>query len=171
MMMNPEDRERWQQCQRTAQGLAEDMDAVLMIIDEIDDFDDHDATELCLRVQRSNPHDSPEYALALEARTWVGILKYLKEQTTVAQMLTAKLEFIKGLMTDPPRPLGTPPSVANGDSLPFVGPQPHSVATLRPQSPVGEGELARRRRQLMAIHPDADMNDIEFELALDMNGL
>lgn len=145
MMMEADERERWQQCQRTAQGLAEDMDAVLMIIDEIDDFDDHDATELCLRVQRSNPHDSPEYALALEARTWVGILKYLKEQTTMAQMLTAKLEFIKRLMTDPPRPLGTPP--------------------------VGEGELARRRRQLMAIHPDADMNDIEFELALDMNGL
>ena len=145
MMMEADERERWQQCQRTAQGLAEDMDAVLMVIDEIDDFDDHDATELCLRVQRSNPHDSPEYALALEARTWVGILKYLKEQTTVAQMLTAKLEFIKRLMTDPPRPLGTPP--------------------------VREGELARRRRQLMAIHPDADMNDIEFELALDMNGL
>ena len=72
-------------------------------------------------------------------------------------MLTNKLQFIKQLMTDPPRPLGTPPSVANGDSLPFVGPQPHSVATLRPQSPVMEGELARRRRQLMAIHPDADV--------------
>ena len=30
--------------------------------------------------------------------------------------------------------------------------------------------LAQRRRQLMAIHKDADPNDIEFELALDMNG-
>ena len=171
MMMEADERERWQQCQLTAQGLAEDMDAVLMIIDRLDTLNFDDATEQCLVVQRTNPPGSPEYALALEARDWLYTLRYLREQTTVAQMLTAKLEFIKGLMTDPPRPLGTPPSVANGDSLPFVGPQPQSVATLRPQSPVGEGELARRRRQLMAIHPDADMNDIEFELALDMNGL
>ena len=28
-------------------------------------------------------------------------------------------------------PLPSPTSVANGDSLPFVGPQPHSVATLK----------------------------------------
>ena len=152
MMMEADERERWQQCQRTAQGLAEDMDAVLMIIDRLDTLNFDDATEQCLVVQRTNPPGSPEYALALEARDWLYTLRYLREQTTVAQMLTAKLEFIKGLMTDPPRPLGTPPSV-------------------RPQSPVGEGELARRRRQLMAIHPDADMNDIEFELALDMNGL
>ena len=31
--------------------------------------------------------------------------------------------------------------------------------------------LARRRRQLMAIHPDADPNDIEFELALERDDL
>ena len=145
MMMEADERERWQQCQRTAQGLAEDMDAVLMIIDRLDTLNFDDATEQCLVVQRTNPPGSPEYALALEARDWLDTLKYLREQTTMAQMLTAKLEFIKRRMADPPRPLGTPP--------------------------VGEGELARRRRQLMAIHPDADPNDIEFELAMDMNGL
>lgn len=145
MMMNPDERERWQQCQRTAQGLAEDMDAVLSIIDRLDDLNFDDAREQCLIVQRTNPHDSPEYALALEARDWLHTLRYLREQTTLGQMLAAKLEFIKQLMTDPPRPLGTPP--------------------------VREGELAQRRRQLMAIHKDADMNDIEFELALDLHDL
>ena len=68
--------------------------------------------------------------------------KKVKKGVVVA---TTNLVFIKKLMTDPPRPLGTPP--------------------------VREGELAQRRRQLMAIHKDADMNDIEFELAMDMNGL
>ena len=96
-MMHPEDRERWQQCQRTAQGLAEDMDAVLSIIDRLDTLNFDDATEQCLIVQRTNPHDSPEYALALEAREWLATLRYLKEQTTLGQMLTAKLEHINFL--------------------------------------------------------------------------
>ena len=125
MMMNPDERERWQQCQRTAQGLAEDMDAVLMIIDRLDTLNFDDATEQCLVVQRTNPPGSPEYALALEARDWLATLKYLREQTTVAQMLTNKLQFIMSL----------------------------------------------RRQQLAAAFPDADPNDIEVELALDMNGL
>ena len=39
-----------------------------------------------------------------------------------------------------PRPSG--PSVANGDSLPFVGSQPHSVAALKPPVAI-EGEVRR----------------------------
>ena len=31
--------------------------------------------------------------------------------------------------------------VANGNSLPFVGPEPHSVAPLKPQSLRGEGNF------------------------------
>ena len=31
--------------------------------------------------------------------------------------------------------------VANGKSLPFVGPEPHSVAPLKPQSLRGEGNF------------------------------
>ena len=123
--MNVQDRERWQQCQRTAQGLAEDMDAVLMVIDRLDTLNFDDATEQCLVVQRTNPPGSPEYALALEARDWLATLKYLREQTTLGQMLTNKLQFIMSL----------------------------------------------RRQQLAAAFPDADPNDIEVELALDMNGL
>jgi|GEM_PF-4823693 len=125
MMMEADDRERWQQCQRTAQGLAEDMDAVLMIIDRLDTLNFDDATEQCLVVQRTNPPGSPEYALALEARDWLAMLQYLREQTTLGQMLTNKLQFIMSL----------------------------------------------RRQQLAAAFPDADPNDIEVELALDMNGL
>ena len=34
------------------------------------------------------------------------------------------------------------PSVANGDSLPFVGPQPHSVAALK--TPVATGILSHK---------------------------
>ena len=76
-------------------------------------------------MQRTNPHGSPEYALALEARDWLATLKYLREQTTVAQMLTNKLQFIMSL----------------------------------------------RRQQLAAAFPDADPNDIEVELALQMDDL
>ena len=99
MMMNPDDRERWHDCQRTAQGLAEDMDAVLSIIDRLDTLNFDDALEQCLIVQRTNPHDSPEYALALEARTWLRIIKYLRDQTTLGNLLTTKLEFIKQINT------------------------------------------------------------------------
>ena len=123
--MNVQDRERWQQCQRTAQGLAEDMDAVLSIIDRLDTLNFDDAREQCLAVQRTNPPGSPEYALALEARDWLATLRYLREQTTVAQMLTNKLQFIMSL----------------------------------------------RRQQLAAAFPDADPNDIEVELALQMDDL
>ena len=98
--MNVQDRERWQQCQRTAQGLAEDMDAVLNIIDRLEALNFDDATEQCLLVQRTNAYGTPEYALALEAREWLATLRYLREQTTLAQMLTNKLEFIKQLMSD-----------------------------------------------------------------------
>ena len=80
--MNVQDRERWQQCQRTAQGLAEDMDAVLSIIDRLEALNFDDAREQCLAVQRTNSHGSPEYALAL---------------TTLGQMLTNKLQFIMSL--------------------------------------------------------------------------
>ena len=124
-MMEADERERWQQCQRTAQGLAEDMDAVLMVIDRLDTLNFDDATEQCLVVQRTNPPGSPEYALALEARDWLDTLRYLRQQTTMAQMLTSKLEFIMSL----------------------------------------------RRQQLAAAFPDADPNDIEVELALQMDDL
>ena len=97
MMMEADERERWQQCQRTAQGLAEDMDAVLMVIDRLDTLNFDDATEQCLVVQRTNPPGSPEYALALEARDWLAMLQYLREQTTLGQMLTNKLQFIMSL--------------------------------------------------------------------------
>ena len=99
-MMHPEDRERWQQCQRTAQGLADDMQTLLTHIDRLDDLHVGDLTELCQRVKRTNPHGTPEYDLALEASDMLSTLRYLREQTTLPQLLTAKLEFIKQLMTD-----------------------------------------------------------------------
>ena len=37
--------------------------------------------------------------------------------------------------------------VANGDSLPFVGPEPHSVAPLKPQSLRGEGTWGREAKK------------------------
>jgi len=114
--MNVQDRERWQQCQRTAQGLAEDMDAVLSIIDRLEALNFDDAREQCLAVQHTNSHGSPEYALALEARDWLATLKYLREQTTLGQMLTNKLQFIMSLRrqqlaasnSPPPSPTPTP---------------------------------------------------------------
>lgn len=125
MMMHPEDRERWQQCQRTAQGLADDMETLLTHIDRLDNLHVGDLTELCQRVKRTNPHGTPEYDLALEASDMLSTLRYLREQTTLPQLLKNKLQFIMDL----------------------------------------------HRQQLMAIHPDADANDIEFELALDMHDL
>ena len=74
MTSNVSNQERWRQIQRTAQGL-----------------------EQCLAVQRTNPHGSPEYTLALEARDWLAMLQYLREQTTLGQMLTNKLQFIMSL--------------------------------------------------------------------------
>ena len=97
MTSNVSNQERWRQIQRTTQGLAEDMDAVLMIIDRLDTLNFDDATEQCLVVQRTNPPGSPEYALALEARDWLAMLQYLREQTTLGQMLTNKLQFIMSL--------------------------------------------------------------------------
>ena len=125
MTSNVSNQERWRQIQRTAQGLAEDMDAVLMVIDRLDTLNFDDAREQCLAVQRTNPHGSPEYALALEARDWLAMLQYLREQTTLGQMLTNKLQFI----------------------------------------------MCLRRQQLAAAFPDADPNDIEVELALQMDDL
>ena len=125
MTSNVSNQERWRQIQRTAQGLAEDMDAVLSIIDRLEALNFDDAREQCLVVQRTNPPGSPEYALALEARDWLAMLQYLREQTTLGQMLTNKLQFIMSL----------------------------------------------RRQQLAAAFPDADPNDIEVELALQMDDL
>ena len=125
MTSNVSNQERWRQIQRTAQGLAEDMDAVLSIIDRLEALNFDDAREQCLAVQCTNSHGSPEYALALEARDWLATLKYLREQTTLGQMLTNKLQFIMTL----------------------------------------------RRQQLAAAFPDADPNDIEVELALQMDDL
>ena len=125
MTSNVSNQERWRQIQRTAQGLAEDMDAVLSIIDRLEALNFDDAREQCLVVQRTNPPGSPEYALALEARDWLAMLQYLREQTTLGQMLTNKLQFIMTL----------------------------------------------RRQQLAAAFPDADPNDIEVELALQMDDL
>ena len=97
MTSNVSNQERWRQIQRTAQGLAEDMDAVLSIIDRLEALNFDDAREQCLVVQRTNPPGSPEYALALEARDWLAMLQYLREQTTLGQMLTNKLQFIMTL--------------------------------------------------------------------------
>ena len=112
----------WRQLQRSFEGLAEDMDAVLNIIDEMADFDASAATDLCNKVRRTNPHDSVEYALALEASTWVRILSYLRDSTTTLQLLATKRDFILTLM----------------------------------------------RQQLAAADPDADPNDIEVELAMQL---
>ena len=120
--MNTDNQERWRQLQRSFEGLAEDMDAVLNIIDEMADFDASAATDSCNKVRRTNPHDSVEYALALEASTWVRILSYLRDSTTTLQLLATKREFILTLM----------------------------------------------RQQLAAADPDADPNDIEVELAMQL---
>ena len=100
------------------------MDTVLSVIDEMGDFDASAATELCKKVRRTNPHDSVEYALALEAGTWVRILSYLRDNTTVLQLLANKRAFILSLM----------------------------------------------RQKVAAAFPEADPNDIEVELALQING-
>ena len=65
--MNTDNQERWRQLQRSFEGLAEDMDAVLNMMEELSSFDASGATDLCNKVRRTNPHDSVEYALALEA--------------------------------------------------------------------------------------------------------
>lgn len=61
MTSNVSNQERWRQIQRSFEDLAEDMDTVLNIIDEMGDFDASAATELCKKVRRTNPHDSVEY--------------------------------------------------------------------------------------------------------------
>ena len=99
-MMNTDNQGRWRQIQRSFEGLAEDMDTVLNIIDEMGDFDASAATELCKKVRRTNPHDSVEYALALEAGTWVRILSYLRDNTTTLQLLATKRAFILSLMRE-----------------------------------------------------------------------
>ena len=121
-MMNTDNQERWRQLQRSFEGLAEDMDAVLNIMEELSNFDASEAKDLCTRVRRTNPHDSVEYALALEASTWVRILSYLRDSTTTLQLLATKRDFIITLM----------------------------------------------RQQLAAADPDADPNDIEVELAMQL---
>ena len=100
MNSNVSNQERWRQIQRSFEGLAEDMDTVLSIIDEMGDFDASTATELCKKVRRTNPHDSVEYALALEAGTWVRILSYLRDNTTTMQLLATKRAFILSLMRE-----------------------------------------------------------------------
>ena len=45
MTSNVSNQERWRQIQRTAQGLAEDMDAVLSIIDRLETLNFDDARE------------------------------------------------------------------------------------------------------------------------------
>ena len=97
-MMNTDNQERWRQLQRSFEGLAEDMDAVLNIMEELSNFDASEAKDLCTRVRRTNPHDSVEYALALEASTWVRILSYLRDSTTTLQLLATKRDFILTLM-------------------------------------------------------------------------
>ena len=99
-MMNTDNQGRWRQIQRSFEDLAEDMDTVLSIIDEMGDFDASAATELCKKVRRTNPHDSVEYALALEAGTWVRILSYLRDNTTTMQLLATKRAFILSLMRE-----------------------------------------------------------------------
>ena len=100
MNSNVSNQERWRQIQRSFEGLAEDMDTVMSIIDEMGDFDASTATELCKKVRRTNPHDSVEYALALEAGTWVRILSYLRDNTTTMQLLATKRAFILSLMRE-----------------------------------------------------------------------
>ena len=100
MTSNVSNQERWRQIQRSFEDLAEDMDTVLNIIDEMGDFDASAAKELCKKVRRTNPHDSVEYALALEAGTWVRILSYLRDNTTVLQLLATKRAFILSLMRE-----------------------------------------------------------------------
>lgn len=100
MTSNVSNQERWRQIQRSFEDLAEDMDTVLNIIDEMGDFDASAATELCKKVRRTNPHDSVEYALALEAGTWVRILSYLRDNTTTLQLLATKRAFILSLMRE-----------------------------------------------------------------------
>ena len=122
MTSNLSNQERWRQLQRSFEGLAEDMDAVLNIMEELSNFDASEAKDLCTRVRRTNPHDSVEYALALEASTWVRILSYLRDSTTTLQLLATKRDFILTLM----------------------------------------------RQQLAAADPNADPNDIEVELAMQL---
>ena len=100
MNSNVSNQGRWRQIQRSFEGLAEEMDTVLSIIDEMGDFDASAATELCKKVRRTNPHDSVEYALALEAGTWVRILSYLRDNTTTLQLLATKRAFILSLMRE-----------------------------------------------------------------------
>ena len=100
MTSNVSNQERWRQIQRSFEDLAEDMDTVLSVIDEMGDFDASAATELCKKVRRTNPHDSVEYALALEAGTWVRILSYLRDNTTTMQLLANKRAFILTLMRE-----------------------------------------------------------------------
>ena len=100
MTSNVSNQGRWRQIQRSFEGLAEDMDTVLSVIDEMGDFDASAATELCKKVRRTNPHDSVEYALALEAGTWVRILSYLRDNTTTLQLLANKRAFILSLMRE-----------------------------------------------------------------------
>ena len=99
-MMNTDNQERWRQIQRSFEDLAEDMDTVLNIMDELTNLDASAATELCKKVRRTNPHDSAEYALALEAGTWVRILSYLRDNTTTLQLLAKKRGFIVGIMRE-----------------------------------------------------------------------
>ena len=98
--MNTDNQGRWRQIQRSFEGLAEEMDTVLNTMDELTNFDASAATELCKKVRRTNPHDSVEYALALEAGTWVRILSYLRDYTTTLQLLAKKRGFIVGIMRE-----------------------------------------------------------------------
>ena len=97
-MMNTDNQGRWRQIQRSFEDLAEDMDTVLNMMEELNNFDASAATELCKKVRRTNPHDSVEYALALESSTWVRILSYLRDNTTTMQLLATKRAFILSLM-------------------------------------------------------------------------
>ena len=58
----------------------------------------------------------------------------------ILKRIAKKKEYTIGKLSLSP----SPTSVANGDSLPFVGPQPHSVAALKtpvaPQERGAEGE-------------------------------
>ena len=99
-MMNTDNQGRWRQIQRSFEDLAEDMDTVLSVIDEMGDFNASAATELCKKVRRTNPHDSMEYALALESSTWVRNLSYLRDNTTTLQLLATKRAFILSLMRE-----------------------------------------------------------------------
>ena len=100
MNSNVSNQERWRQIQRSFEGLAEDMDTVLSVMEELTNFDASEARDLCNKVRRTNPHDSVEYTLALEAGTWVRILSYLRDNTTTLQLLANKRAFILSLMRE-----------------------------------------------------------------------